>query len=193
MDGIAQPPDPDALAEALETEVFAPGETPGHGVYLLLDAARDPEIAVCAEALSDGALCLFDGEAGENLAEVAPWLVPVTSGDDAMDWFLAEGFGRDWGILLAAPGGARRVKTTLKRILMVEDERGEAYFFKFYRPRNFNTYIPMLDHAQALYVMRGLSTVWAEDADAPATLIRYDATPRGVTRHAVPLLPGAGR
>ena len=165
----------DSAAAALAATLRRTAADKGLRPYLLIDAARAPETRFVIEALTDHALCLFDGSAFEDLAEVAPWLVPLTldDEDDVFDWFMAEGFGQDRGILLLAGADARRLKTALKRALRVQDETGRELFFKYYRPSVFNTYLPGFDPEQAAYVMRDIDQVWAEDGGDPLRLRRY--------------------
>ena len=148
----------------------------GHGqrAYLLVDASKDHTIQFVIETLSDGALCLFDGQAFEDLSAFAPWLVPLGQDDQGVvDWFMEEGWGKDWGLFLVAGSQPRRVKTSLKRSLRVKTEEGKELFFKFYRPSVFHNYLPELEPAQACFVMRDLAQVWAEDPDDSHLVHRY--------------------
>ena len=165
----------DSAAAALAATLRRTAADKGLRPYLLIDAARAPETRFVIEALTDHALCLFDGSAFEDLAEVAPWLVPLTldDEDDVFDWFMDEGWGKDWGLFLISVPDARKVKTILKRSLRVKTEDNRELFFKFYRPSVFNTYLPAMEPAQATYVMRDIAQVWTEDEDNPALVHRY--------------------
>jgi hypothetical protein len=93
-------PDPatQALRDRLTDIVFdAPG---GVRPYLLLDAAADPSIHVHLSAFPEPARCLFDGETGEALCDVGPWLAEPARHGDLWDWFLQEGWGNDWGVVV---------------------------------------------------------------------------------------------
>ncbi|MBM7069279.1 DUF4123 domain-containing protein [Actibacterium sp. 188UL27-1] len=147
--------------------------------YALLDASQSAEIPVCLEAFSDPAICLFDGRAKEDLEDVAPWLVELTRHCDAFDWFLADGYGNNWGITIHSRLPLNRLKTQLKKFIKVEDETGELYFFKYYRPEHLNTYLPVFDADQLSRFMRGIEAVFAEDTDDPSRLIRHSQTKRG--------------
>lgn len=147
---------------------------PDQRAYLLIDASKSALIQFLIEAKTDQALCLFDGQAFEDLSAHAPWLVPlVGDGLDVFDWFMDEGWGKDWGLLLIASPDPRKVKTVLKRSLRVKTEDNRELFFKFYRPSVFNTYLPAMEPAQASYVMRDLAQVWCEDEVNPALVHRY--------------------
>ena len=163
----------DSAAEAL-LRALGQACKPEQRAYLLIDASKSPLIQFLIQARTDQALCLFDGQAFEDLSAYAPWLVPLTGdGLDVFDWFMDEGWGKDWGMFLVAGPDARKVKTILKRSLRVKTEDNRELFFKFYRPSVFNTYLPAMEPAQACYVMRDIAQVWAEDGANPALVHRY--------------------
>ena len=163
------------MAEALAAEIRKTcAARSGLQAYLVVDAGRASDIKFIIETLSDDALCLFDGNAFDDLSGVAPWLVPIGGGsDDMYDWFMQEGHGKDWGILLFAEGAPRKIKTSLKRSLRVQDEDGRALYFKYYRPSVFNAYLPAMEPEQAAYILRDFDQVWAEDPDDPGRMRRY--------------------
>lgn len=178
-------PDREALALGLEQIVFGPLEEderqrqasdttiPPLRAFALLDASQSPDIPICLEGFSDPARCLFDGAAYEDMAEVAPWLVELTRYSDAWDWFVEEGYGQNWGILIHSRLELPRLKTHLKKFLKIEDEDGERYFFKYYRPEHFNRYAPGFDDAQRAAFWRGIEAVCAESKGDVATLLRH--------------------
>ena len=139
-------------------------------LYLLLDASRSFEIPVMLDALSEDAVCLFDGAAKEDFADTAPWLTPVSVDDDVFDWYMDEGWGRDWGVFLISSQTTGRVKSSLKRSVMVQDEDGQEMFFKFYRPSVLNVYLPVFEFEQASYLMRDVAQFWTEWADDPTAM-----------------------
>jgi hypothetical protein len=176
--------DPAETAEEALATALLKARGPEQTVYLLVDASRDPATQFIIETLTDAALCLFDGQAFEDLSGYAPWLVPMTLDDDGVfSWFMENGWGKDWGIFLIAGQEARRVKVGLKRSLRVQTEDNQNLFFKFYRPSVFNTYLPAFEPQQADYIMRDIAQVWAEDAE-DATLVHRYAIRGGTLRRA---------
>lgn len=175
------PPDFAALAlDTSGTDARAPGEKPaawrdrlttmafdddGEGrPFLLLDAAADPAISVYLDAFPEPARCLFDGAVADDLAEVGPWLAEPTRHGDLWDWFLAEGWGRNWGVIARSTLPAPRLKQHLKKFLRVERENGERNYFKFYRPQHLAAYLPGFDGIQTAQFMRGIDA-WIVEAD----------------------------
>ena len=184
-EALSGSPDQEALALGLEEIVFAPldedeqqrqaTDTTSQPLraFALLDASQSPDIPILLEGFSDPARCLFDGAAYEDMAEAAPWLVELTRHSDAWDWFVEEGYGRNWGILIHSRLELPRLKTHLKKFLKIEDEDGERYFFKYYRPEHFNRYAPGFDDVQRAAFWRGIEAVYAESKSDATVLMRH--------------------
>jgi Domain of unknown function (DUF4123) len=179
----AKTPEQDALETGLAHVFFSPVEPyefardpdqpPPLRAYALIDAAQDPGIAITLEAFDSPARCLFDGDVGEDLGQVGPWLVELTRFDDAWDWFVEEGYGKNWGILIHSRLELPRLKTQLKRFLKITDDEGKTFFFKYYRPKHLNAYLPVFDAVQMESFMRGIELIFAEDDKDENKLHQY--------------------
>ena len=187
---ISPPPEKEAIELALDALIFDPiakdqadrdaakdKETPPLAAYLLLDASISPDIAICVEAFSETSRCLFDGAAFEELSDVGPWLVELRRFGDAWDWFVEDGYGNNWGIILHSRLPLAKLKTQLKKFIKIQDEDGQTYFFKYYRPQHLNAYLPGFDDDQRTSFMRGIEAIWAETHQAPESLLRYKLAP----------------
>jgi hypothetical protein len=182
-------PDQEALTQGLAQVFFSPVEPyefardpdqpPPLRAYALIDASHRADISICLEAFNSPARCLFDGEVGEDLAEVAPWLVELTRFDDAWEWFVENGYGKNWGILIHARMELPRLKTQLKRFLRITDEKGESFFFKYYRPKHLNAYLPVFDAVQLASFMKGIETIFAESDKDPNKLHQHQLGAKG--------------
>ncbi len=183
---IAPPPEMEAMAlaleqvtlEALETDAAdraeaGDTETPPLRAFLLLDASQSADIPVLAGAFAEEARCLFDGQALEDLGDVGPWLIELKRHGNAFDWFVEDGWGSNWGIVIQTRLTLARLKVHLKKFIRVEDEAGEVYFFKFYRPQHLNTYLPLFDADQLARFMGPLRAIYAEREGDRATLLRH--------------------
>lgn len=185
----APSPDHEALVQGLANVFFSPVEPyefardpdqpPPLRAYALIDASQSPDIAVLLEAFDSPARCLFDGDAGEDLGDVAPWLVELTRLDDAWDWFVEDGYGRNWGILLHSRLEIARFKTQLKRFLKITDDKGDSFFFKYYRPKHLNAYLPVFDAVQIASFMKDIETIFCEGDKDSNTLLQYRLKPQG--------------
>lgn len=165
-------PDPETCIAGLAQTAFGLAEALETGqVHGLIDASCDPLIATTLEAFPEAARCLFDGETGEDLREVAPWLVRFERHGPAWDWFTHEGWGANWGILVISRLVLPALKARLKLPLRVEDETGKRFFFKYYRPGHLNTYLPAMDEAQRHTMFSGADAFLAEAPDDPSRVL----------------------
>jgi hypothetical protein len=191
----APSPEQEALDSGLAHVFFSPVEPyefardpdqpPPLRAYALIDAAQDSSIAINLEAFNSPARCLFDGDVADDLAEVGPWLVELTRFDDAWDWFAEAGYGKNWGILMHSRLELPRLKTQLKRFLKITDENGKSFFFKYYRPKHLNAYLPVFDAVQMESFMRGIETIFAEDDRDANRLIQHHLQPDGKLKSVV--------
>ena len=85
----------DVTAEALAEQLFA---DEGLNVYAILDGASVDGLLMRMWELRQPNVCLFPGELEPDMAEVAPYLVPLKRGEKFTTWLLSEGWGMHWGI-----------------------------------------------------------------------------------------------
>ncbi|MEM6594851.1 MAG: DUF4123 domain-containing protein [Pseudomonadota bacterium] len=181
---IAPPPEVEAAMLALDQLVFEalekdaekraakPEEAPDPlRAYLLVDASCDPLIPHFAGSFNEEVRCLFDGQAFEDLAEVAPWLISLERFGDAWDWYVENGWGNNWGIVILTRLPLAKLKSHFKKFIKAEDEDGETYFFKFYRPEHLNTYLPIFDDDQRQRFLRGIDGILTEVDDGASALV----------------------
>ena len=64
-----------------------------------------------------------------------------------------------------------KLKSHFKKSIKVEDEDGEIYFFKFYRPEHLQTYLPVFDEDQRGKFLRGIEGIMIEADDGAAALV----------------------
>ena len=148
-------------------------ETPALRAFALLDASQSADIPICLEGFSNPARCLFDGDAFEDLADVAPWLVELTRYSDVWDWLIEEGYGNNWGILIHSRLEIPRLKTQLKKLLQIEGDSGEVYYFKHYRPDHFKDYAPEFEKISGSLFWRDIQAVYTEDQKKPDIIHRH--------------------
>ncbi|MBT0957402.1 DUF4123 domain-containing protein [Alphaproteobacteria bacterium KMM 3653] len=183
---LSPPPEKEALLLGLEHVIFdpvdedEPAEDEGPlRAFLLLDASQSPDITICLEGFNAKARCLFDGQAQEDLADVAPWLVELERYSDTWDWFCQDGWANNWGVLIHSRLTMPKLKVQMKKFIKIEDEDGELYFFKYYRPEHLNTYLPVFEEKQLESFMRGITAIYGEDREDPTRVIRHSRTARG--------------
>lgn len=112
-------------------------------LYALVDAARDRRIGALLRACSDPHASLFDGEKGQRLADVAPYLVELSANSALLEVLVNDGWGDSWGIYLVGLRPFKEVRRRLRRSLMVQDEETDKrLYFRFYDPRVMRTFWP---------------------------------------------------
>ena len=130
----------------------APGARPAPLVtYAVLDAAR---ISGLAEIITSSGLdyaCLFQGKAGQEFGDVAPWLVRLEEAHPFTRGLFASGKApwqmRDRAafILLRSRSAPDALQRHLKRFTRFEEESGRWVFFRFCDPVVMDLYLDEAD------------------------------------------------
>jgi hypothetical protein len=141
-------------------------------LYAILDAARDTRIhsRLCESRIE--AVSLFRGDKALELADVAPYLVPLHREDDFIDWLLTYGWGNSWGIVVETTAGLRELRRHFQGFVMAYDPQGKPLYFRFYDPRVFRIYLPTCNESELKTVFGPVSSFYAEGED-PNWLIQY--------------------
>jgi Domain of unknown function (DUF4123) len=148
------------LAEALREEIrLAPGES----LYGIVDSARDLDLAFEAKCLyHQEILSLFQGDAAEAVADVAPYLLMIDpSGGYLENW--ANHKGKSAGILLTTSADRNNLYAHLRQIFVVEDEEHQQFFFRYYDPRVLRNFLPTCTPEQ-LAEFFGPVRVWVSES-----------------------------
>jgi hypothetical protein len=121
---------PEHKARALEA--LRAGEAP---LYAVLDAAREPRILTLLRSCPEQVQSLYEGLEGEELEEVAPYLVALPRGSWLLEKLVEEGWGERWGIYLTCRRPFKEVRRQLRRLLVVTvKEDDEQLYLRFYDP-----------------------------------------------------------
>jgi hypothetical protein len=124
------------LPPELREEALAALRAERAPLYAVLDAAREERILTLLRASVEESRSLYEGLEGEELEEVAPYLVALPRGSRLLDRLVDEGWGRRWGIYLTCRRPFREVRQQLRRQLLISrKETGEVLYFRFYDPR----------------------------------------------------------
>ncbi|MEP7048893.1 MAG: DUF4123 domain-containing protein [Pseudomonadota bacterium] len=144
----APPRPPLALSAAQHANALAFLAAQQQSIYAVVDAARSS--AVLSELVCHGELyySLYDGPEGEELADVAPYLVALPAQSALLSALLRDHWGDSRFMLLFAAADFKAVRRQLRRFLMVEDEAGKQMYFRFYDPRVLRTFLPTCTPAE---------------------------------------------
>lgn len=116
-------------------------------LFGIFDAARDMRVLeVLRESVEDIA-SLYEGMAGEMMADGAPYLVAFPprafTGNTLLERVVLEGWGQAWGIYLTSSRPILEVRRHLRRFLLViNHETEERLYFRFYDPRVLRVFLP---------------------------------------------------
>lgn len=171
----------DAVSDAIKKTMFTPATFHENGqnilihTYLLLNAAASPDISICLDGFSPTYRSLFDASILDDLGHVAPYLVQVDMHSNVLDWWLEDGYMKQWGIIIRSPLPLIPLSRHFKKFTKVVNA-GKAYFFRFYQPKTFNHFIPNLTREQLAEFFSPLYAVYVETTDEPEQLIYYTCT-----------------
>ncbi len=117
--------------------------------FLILDAARMGEQIIRAKELNPEHRSLFHGlKNTEGLSGVAPYLFQYEPDSDFFTWFLENGWGKSWGIIVMSDTRLRHLHSHFQEFLNVKTEDGKEFYFRFYDPRVIGTFLLSCDPGQ---------------------------------------------
>src|SRR5437763_1245062 len=120
------------------------GARPEAALYMLLDAARDPRIygwlTEFGEAVQQRSL--YQGDVGDSLAHVSPYLLAVREDQPDSLRFAEAGLGQSWGLFVTSTAGFDDVRRHLRKFNIVYREDGTPLVFRFYDPRVLRAFLP---------------------------------------------------
>ncbi|WP_298294858.1 DUF4123 domain-containing protein [uncultured Litoreibacter sp.] len=169
-----------ALPGALHIPLF--GGT--KDTYFMFDAARAPGFVEWLGGAGLALDCLFQGEARENLADVAPWIVKLSPEDAAITALFSEGepmlmqlWGAKAGIFLRSANGMERVKAHLRRLLKVRNADDAWTYFRFWDPVVACDYFAQItdwpERVASMFTSRHLNDLEILAIDEAAGLARH--------------------
>lgn len=112
--------------------------------YLVLDGARDEQIAPMVRASGLPFCCLYAGELSPALAAAAPYLVQLAPESRFFKELVPKAWGRAWGIFAVASADSsfEAIRKHCRSLLKIQDERGRSLLFRYYDPRVLSIYWP---------------------------------------------------
>ena len=136
-------------------------------VFMLLDAARDPVIHARLTALGKDvqARSMYQGDLGEHLAHVSPYLLAIAGEDDPALWFATAGLGKSWGVFVTARQSFGDLRRHLRKFNLVRDEAGTPLVFRYYDPRVLRIFLPTCTSEELRRFFGPVESFAAETAD----------------------------
>jgi len=162
------------LLSVLLGERAASGRQGSGQLYMLLDTARDPRIYGRLIELGDTvhARSLYQGDIGESLAHVSPYLLTLRDDQPASRWFAEAGFGQSWGLFVTARIGFDELRRHLRKFNIVYSEARTPLVFRFYDPRVLRCFLPTCTSDELHRFFGPIESFLTETEDADA-LVRF--------------------
>jgi hypothetical protein len=111
-------------------------------LYAIVDAARDRAILKLLREASPEYQSLYEGAQGEELKEVAPYLVRLPGDSPVLKSLVSQGCGKSWGVYLTCDLPLKELREHLRRFLKKKLPNGENVFFRYYDPRVLRIFLP---------------------------------------------------
>jgi len=112
-------------------------------LFAVLDTARNPRVLKLLQAARPEYESLYEGPEGEELAEVAPYLVSLPRDSHLLEQLVRGGWGDSWGCFLTSPLPLGETRRHLRKFLKVQDaSTGRQLYFRFYDPRVLRAFLP---------------------------------------------------
>jgi hypothetical protein len=155
---------------------------------LLLDAAREEQIYPRLMTLGDtvDVRSLYQGDLGEHLAPVAPYLISLPKEQPAAHWFAEAGFGRSWGLFIVASVGLDELRRHLRKFNIVYRENGTPLVFRYYDPRVLRRFLPTCTSDELRRFFGPIDSFLVENEEADA-LLRFALRGGELTQTRLPL------
>ena len=147
-------------------------------MFAVLDGARSPLIVPALRGVPRW--CLFSGNLSPELAAAAPYLAALDRWSEATQALLASGWGKSWGVLLAAPTDAETLRRHLRRFLRVQDPRGKTVYFRYYDPRVLRAYLPTCNAAEVRGFFGPIARIVIEGKD-PQVFVEHRNAGEGLS------------
>ncbi|MEP4197957.1 MAG: DUF4123 domain-containing protein [Aliishimia sp.] len=145
MTGLPLAPQDDTLPEAVFETLFGPSDADAPlPCYVLVDACKINGLPEILETSNLAHRCLFQGEALEDLGDVAPWLVALTPNapftlqlltaadpQDPVPWHMWQTMP---GLFLRSPLNIAELWSHLRRFTRVRADDDSWFFYRFWEP-----------------------------------------------------------
>lgn len=128
--------------------------------YLLIEAARRPDVGVMLEGFGVPYCSLYQGQSADDFARHAPYLAQIEKGSAAAQWAIAEGWDGGWGVWLRSAQpleGLRRHFRKFTQLYNPEEERW--YIFRFYAPETMRRIVPALPPTEFAALTQGIAAI----------------------------------
>jgi Domain of unknown function (DUF4123) len=166
----------------------AAGARPEVALYMLLDAARDPRIFGWLNEFGETIQqrSLYQGDVGDSLAHVSPYLLRVREDQPDSLRFPEAGFGQSWGLFVTSSGGFDDLRRHLRKFNIVYREDGTPLVFRFYDPRVLRVFLPTCTASELQRFFGPIDAFLVESEEGDA-LLRFTLSNGELARSRLPV------
>jgi hypothetical protein len=141
-------------------------------MWMIVDAARDPQIYPMLVASYLEYSCLYSGRLAPAVERAAPYLVQLEFEGSYTRRLLERAWGNSWGIILKCDSSLPKLRRHLRQFLTVRDPRGQQLLFRYYDPRVLRIYLPTCTREELRTVFGPVECFYVEDRN-PADLVEF--------------------
>ncbi|MCP4246451.1 MAG: DUF4123 domain-containing protein [bacterium] len=155
--------------------------------HAIIDAAQDKTAPQRAAAMGLRTQSLYEGEFGRQLDDVAPHLVSLSLQDEFAEW-LFDNWGGNHGVLLQSKAPFTQLRRHLRKYLLVKNEEGRKYRFRYYDPRVLRSFLPSCSREEGTAFFGPVARYYTADRSGTA-VVAFGWGPRGLIRHVLGFRP----
>ena len=153
---------------------------------MIVDAARDRRIYPMLLGCHLDQTCLYTN-APAALEGVAPYLVRLDHEYHDTHKLLEHGWDNSWGVMLRCDTRMERLRSHLRRLLMVHNQAGKRLLFRYYDPRVLRVFLPTCREIELREVFGPIECFWCEN-ESPESMLEFRMQGGKLMRNAVPLV-----
>jgi pSer/pThr/pTyr-binding forkhead associated (FHA) protein len=170
-----------ALSASQQQRALALLQEPSVPLFAILDAARDTKLLQLLRIHDEVYYSLYDGNEGEKLAEVAPYLVELPRASPLTQALVREHWGNSFGCFLYSAADFKTVRRQLRKFLMVEGADHKSMYFRFYDPRVLRSFLPTCTPAECTEFFGPIAR-FVTEAEQPGALWLFSQGAHGVRK-----------
>ena len=133
--------------------------------FLLYDAAKAEVNLYKVLEFNTTSRSLYKGRSEEDLADVAPYLFTFPKRSEFESWYIENGWGNAWGVLVQANEEFEILYKHFRKFLLVKTEDEQELYFRFYDPRVLRIFLPTCDISQLKEFFGPVDYYICEDED----------------------------
>jgi hypothetical protein len=143
-------------------------------LYAVVDGAQNYRLAVGARNILGEPLRPLFVNAPHHMSRVGPYLVRIKCTSRYPEYLKiwTEELGSNTGVLLLSSSWPQAIRSHLRSIFKVQDERGHKYYFRFYDPRVLRTYLPTCTARECREFFGPIRSIFSE-GEVPGTMHHY--------------------